>query len=333
MIADALAGKSRGIWLPGSIIVWILIQVFLIDLWRPLGEELKWSSWIEPDVLYFTISAKANILISILLCLMLSGITQIISLKYLFISRKSILPVYISSMIGSVLMLYKPDLISAGTALIILVSFYLLLDLFDNTHNKNRLFTVGFLAGIAVIIDIRALFVILIIWLILILFRNSHWRMWIIALTGFLAPVFICFISIYLWYDIIIIPDLNMFVIADATELLSSQSPLLQGIVLLALPVFLSVLNLIAMMNEKKINLRKYLWSTIFTALFLVLLILITDQGTNSFLIYLLVMISSIILSSSLPSWRKKVLREAGIAYLIASVIVFSLITKGVMVL
>lgn len=169
---------------------------------------------------------------------------------------------FMTAFVYIILMSQNPELHTLYPALLsnflLIIAFYYILKLYNETEAYAQVFNAGFLIGIASLFYLPAIFFIFIMWIGLIIFSIFLWREWLISLIGLLIPYFFLFVF-YFWFDRLEDMIDNYFDFFRNIREFCFNLNVYQLIILsiIALFVLLAINRILTLLNKKTISLRK----------------------------------------------------------------------------
>ncbi len=294
--------------------------IFLIPI---LGIALWIPSLFDFPIEFPVIETKANTLlykwltdylisypkissaIALLLLILQSFIIIRLNFTHIFIENKTYLPSVLFVVFGSLFVSHQhlhPALIS---------NFFLLWALdkalvIEKEQNRlKRYFESGFFLGFGALFFPNSYVFIPIIWLTLIILRNSRWREWTSNLIGFIVPA-----ALYL--SIMFLYDKNEIVIQNFQQIISSpfnnfsfSSYALIPIGIIFTTSLIAILTSLRYIGIKKISTRKY-FTFFFWFLILTILLFYFHPSIGLEIIYILAIPLSILAALFYTETRSK---------------------------
>lgn len=213
---------------------------------------------------------KLSVVIALTFLVLQSFMLIRLNIKHIFIETRTYLPSVLFVIFGSLLYQYQ----QLHPALV--VNFFLLWALdkalvIDKESNLvKRNFESGFILGLGMLVYTSMYIFIPVIWMTLIILRNSRWREWTSGLIGFVLPgIFFLTIAFLLDKHQIILQQLQQDITAPAIEINWHPWAFI-AIGLLTMLEIISILSVLSYVGVKKINTRKY-----FTFFFWFLMLLV----------------------------------------------------------
>jgi hypothetical protein len=201
---------------------------------------------------------------------------------------------YIAAFIYVIISGFFADIIILNPVLManifIIAAIWLFLKLYEEHEAYATVFNIGMLTSVASMFYFPSAVFILLIWIGFVLYRMFSWREWFISILGFLFP-YIFLASYYYWNDCLII---KISEYKQALHFINffDFSPTMYVYIIIAvlgLLLFISVLKLLFIINEKSIRIRKFLLLFIWTLIIcFVSLNLSAEYGILGFVMLLL---------------------------------------------
>lgn len=314
-----------------SPIVIIFIPIFAITLWLPAllpnlfersifttENQTAFFEWLTK---WFSKNYYLNLFFTIILLLSQAFFLLKLNLKYIFIEKRSYLPAFFFILISSSIVSMQNLNPALFANLFVLFAIDKSILMSKETHRLTSYFEAGLLIGIASLINFSSLYTLIIIWLALFIIRPKfNWREWFSSIVGFITPLFIYSVVLYLQNNFLstffsykhLLFNLNQHF--PEFSFINTISLILSGTIL-----FIAILFNIRFIGIKKINTRKYF------SLFLWILILTIPIFFLKFTTYLYVMAIpiAIILSMFFTNLKNKIVGELLFTLLIISVLGF----------
>lgn len=213
---------------------------------------------------------KLSVIIALTFLILQSFLLIRLNFKHIFIESRTYLPSVLFVIFGSLLYQYQ----QLHAALV--VNFFLLWALdkalvIDKESNLiKRNFEGGFILGLGILFYTGMYIFIPVIWMTMIILRNSRWREWTSGLIGFILPgVFFLIIAFLLDKHQMVLEKMQQSITTPAIEITwHPYSFIVIG--LLAMLILISILSVLSYVGVKKINTRKY-----FTFFFWFLILLV----------------------------------------------------------
>ncbi len=213
---------------------------------------------------------KLSVVIALTFLVLQSFMLIRLNIKHIFIETRTYLPSVLFVIFGSLLYQYQ----QLHPALV--VNFFLLWALdkalaIDKEGNLiKRNFEGGFILGLGMLFYTGMYIFIPVIWMTLIILRNSRWREWTSGLIGFILPgVFFLTIAYLLDKHQMVLEEFQQNLSAQAIEINWHPYEFIVIGLLTALTL-ISILSVLSYVGVKKINTRKY-----FTFFFWFLILLV----------------------------------------------------------
>lgn len=318
-----------------SPIVIISIPIFAIVLWLPVllfPNLSEHSNFIRENqtplfiwlTKWLSKNYYLNILFAIVLLLSQAFFLLKLNLKYIFIEKRSYLPALFFILISSSIVSMQ-NLNSALFAnLFVLFAIDKSIFISKETQRLKSYFESGLLISIATLIHLSSLYLLSIIWLSLFLIRpRFNWREWIASIVGFITPIFIYGMILYLQNDFLATFSLYKNSLLNLSQnfpefsFLNTILLIIFGIIL-----FIAVLFNMRLVGIKKINTRKY-FSLFFWILTLTLPVFFIESTGSINYIYIAGVPISIILSMFFTNIGSKIAGELFFIILIICILGF----------
>jgi hypothetical protein len=186
----------------------LFVLGFLFSLFSPEGVESNYY----PNLFYnfFAQNIESRPLITLLNYASIAAgvfMIRLISINQEVVEKQNYFPVFIYLILG--ISSVQPHQVTPQifTNIFILYSFYVLLDTYRKEHVLNRVFEAAFCLSISAFVTISSVIIFPLFFIALLILRPFYWREWVIALLGFIVPVFIYESIAYLtefnqWYFI-----------------------------------------------------------------------------------------------------------------------------------
>ncbi len=238
----------------------ILLLLWIEDFINPVHAAHEFSP--APFYNYFYYFQKnlpiLQVLIAFILVIAQAFLLNKILIENAIIRKNSFLPAFVYIIIMSQskeLHTIYPALIAN---LLLIVVFYYLLKIYNETEAYLEILNAGFLVGLASLFYLPSIFFIILLWIGFIIYSIFLWREWVISLIGLLIPYIFLF-TYYFWFDRMDDMLSNYLVFFDNISELFFELNIFQIITLsmIALFVLLAINRIIISLNTKTISIRK----------------------------------------------------------------------------
>jgi hypothetical protein len=196
-----------------ALLVILFLLAFAAVYMAPMGLE----SDHYPNLFYnyFTQHISGKLLITFLNFLFIGMgvfLVSLIAVNQEVVDKLNYFPVFLYLLIAVVCV--QPHQVTPQllTNVFIFYSIYKLLDTYRNERVLSQIFEGAFVLGCSAFITISSVISIPLFFIILLILRTFYWREWVIALLGFITPVFIYECTAYL-------TNFNRWYLFDATIL------------------------------------------------------------------------------------------------------------------
>jgi hypothetical protein len=178
----------------------------------------------------------------------------------------------------------------------------LLRNLFSIPHANNPIplaYNSGFLVGFAALFYTQIALLIMVVWIALYIHRAESWRSYVVSTIGLASPFLFAFVW-YFWTDQLndfISLWVNLFKVGNLNSFIEMSYLNMAGAIIIFFFVLYAMLNVLAGLREKSINLRRNLMISFYFFVIVVLMVLLSGQPEG---MYLFVLPSSILLVQTL---------------------------------
>jgi len=207
-----------------------------------------------------------------------------------------------------------------ATFLLILLVRYL----YSIPHNKNLIalaYNSGLLVGLAALFYTQIAFLILVVWIANYIHRSDTWRSYVVSVIGLATPFIFAFVWYFwtdrtsdfaeLWINNTKLGNINQFLQMGMMDIITSAY--------IFVVVFFTMLNVLAGLREKNINLRRNLMITFYFFIITVLLVIFSAKPEG---MYLFIIPSVILLVQALNKPSKERLLNFILSILILLVLI-----------
>ncbi len=240
-----------------GIILWIpsLLSLTVHTQQAPLSDATFIYHWIYNFIAPYP---KLSVGLALLLLILQSYFLIRLNFKYIFIETKTYLPSVMFVLFASILIPYQQmhPIILGNFFLLFAIDKVFVID--KETNQIKRYFEGGFLLGISALFYPHFYVYILLIWLSLIILRNSTWREWIAPLIGFVTPMVLLFAILFLFNQHqFLITNLQDILIINTTKQVFNFWSIVP-LAVITLVLLIAMLWSLLYVGVKKISTRKY---------------------------------------------------------------------------
>jgi len=287
-----------------SILLWLFTFINYQDI------EIGFNNSQMPFyklVVYFVNRQSLLILIFSLILIIIQGFLLIqLNKKYIIINKRTYFPAIIFIIIVSSNIMYQQlnPMIFANLFLILIINN--IYSIYKADYILSKLYVTGFYVAIASLFYFPYIFLFLLIWISLLIFKTFSGREWFVPILGLLTPYLFLFVYLFLIDDVdYLINALEMnFKFEFAFKSISIPYAIFYSY--LGLLVFISGMSILGKLKNKKIRIRKYFkvnwWFFIIGILMFVFLVNVSYE-----IIYLLAIPSSFLITEYFYQIKSKI--------------------------
>lgn len=242
------------------------------------------------------------------LLLITSFMINRLNTKFIFIPERTYMPAILYLIIISGFLPLATLSPLLPVAIIFLLAVERVLDSYRSDSLSYNFFDAGLLIGIASLIDIRAIFLIIFVWLALLSIRPFYWREWIFTFLGVAVP-FLMTISIYFISDKSIIGLwLNIKTIISAKFLIKTHPYILVFGITTGIIILIASQHILRVLSSMKIFARRAFNLMLFLFLFVVILFILLPSSSFDLIIIAAIPVSLLFSHYFMTARKTKVL-------------------------